>query len=145
MAAMETGMTRFMLLYAATALVLFPLDALWLGVVARSFYVSRMGDLMLPQPRLGVAAAFYLFYVAGVVWFASLPNLTSGSLVSALIAGAALGFIAYGTYDATNLATLRGYPASLALVDLAWGTALTAVSAAGGLYIATRWFGLATN
>ena len=138
-------MKRFLLLYAATALVLFPLDALWLGVVARNFYVSRLGELMLPQPRLGVAAAFYIFYVAGVVWFASLPNLGSGSILSALLAGAALGFIAYGTYDATNLATLRGYPVSLALVDLAWGTVLTAASAAGGLYIATRWFGVAAN
>ena len=138
-------MTRFLLLYAATALILFPLDAIWLGTVARNFYVSRLGDLMLPQPRFGVAAAFYLFYVAGVVWFATLPNLAAGSIVSALLAGAALGFIAYGTYDATNLATLRGYPVSLALVDLAWGTVLTAVSAAGGLFIATRWFGVTTG
>jgi uncharacterized membrane protein len=138
-------MKRFLLLYAATALVLFPLDAIWLGVVARKFYVSGLGDLMLPQPRWGVAAAFYLFYVAGVVWFASLPNLGASSVVGALLAGAALGFIAYGTYDATNLATLRGYPVSIALVDLAWGTVLTAVSAAGGLYIATRWFGVSPN
>jgi uncharacterized membrane protein len=138
-------MTRFLLLYAATALILLPLDAIWLGYVARNFYVSRLGDLMLQQPRFGVAAAFYLFYVAGVIWFASLPNLAPISLLGALLAGAALGFIAYGTYDATNLATLRGYSVQLALVDMAWGTALTAVSAAGGLYIATRWFGVATN
>jgi uncharacterized membrane protein len=138
-------MTRFLLLYAATALVLFPFDALWLGVVARKFYVSGLGELMLPQPRWGVAAAFYLFYVAGVVWFAVLPNLNAASVFGALFAGAALGFIAYGTYDATNLATLRGYPVSIAVVDLAWGTFLTAVSAAGGLYIATRWFGVSAN
>lgn len=138
-------MTRFLLLYAATALVLFPLDALWLGVIARKFYVSRLGDLMLDQPRFGVAALFYLFYVAGVVWFAILPNLSSGSLVATALAGAALGFIAYGTYDATNLATLRGYPVSLALVDLTWGMALTATAAAGGLFIATRWFGVSAS
>jgi uncharacterized membrane protein len=138
-------MTRFMLLYAATALVLFPLDILWLGYVAKNFYASRLGDLLLPQPRLGVAAAFYVFYVAGVVWFATLPNLPSGSLVATLLTGAALGFLAYGTYDATNLATLKGYPVSVAVVDLLWGMALTGVSAAGGLYIATRWFGVTAN
>ena len=135
-------MTRYLLLYLATALVLFPLDALWLGYIARGFYVSRLGDLMLDQPRFGVAAPFYIFYVAGIVWFAILPNLSSGSVVGALLAGAALGFIAYGTYDATNLATLRGYPVSLAIVDLLWGMALTGVAAAGGLFIATRWFGV---
>jgi len=138
-------MTRFMLIYAATALVLFPLDAIWLGYVARDYYASRMGDLLTPQPRWIFAAAFYLFYVAGVVWFAILPNLSGASLVTTALTGAALGFIAYGTYDATNLAVLRGYPASLALVDLVWGTVLTAVSAAGGMYIATRWFGVAAN
>jgi uncharacterized membrane protein len=62
-----------------------------------------------------------------------------------LLAGAALGVLAYGTYDITNLSTLRGFPVSVALVDLAWGTVLTAVSAAGGLYIATRWFGVAAD
>lgn len=138
-------MTRFLLFYAATALVLFPLDALWLGYVARGFYVSRLGDLMLDQPRFGVAALFYLFYVAGVVWFAILPNLGTGGLMAAALSGAALGFIAYGTYDATNLATLRGYSVSLALVDLVWGMVLTATAAAGGLFIATRWFGVAAN
>jgi uncharacterized membrane protein len=135
-------MTRFLLLYAATALILFPLDFLWLGYVARGFYASRLGDLLLPQPRLGIAAAFYLFYVAGIVWFAILPNLSSGSLLATFLTGAALGFIAYGTYDATNLATLKGYPLSVAIVDLVWGMILTGVSAACGLYVATRWFGV---
>ncbi len=138
-------MTRFMLLYAATALVLFPLDLIWLKYVARDFYASRLGDLLLPEPRLGVAALFYLFYVAGIVWFATLPNLSSGSLLAALLTGAALGFLAYGTYDATNLATLRGYPVEIAIVDLVWGMALTGVSAAGGMWIATRWFGVASG
>lgn len=138
-------MSRYLLLYGATALVLFPLDAIWLGYVARGFYVSRLGDLMLDQPRFGVAALFYLFYVAGIVWFAILPNLSSGSVVGALLAGAALGFIAYGTYDATNFATLRGYPVSLAVVDVIWGTVLTGVAAAGGLFIATRWFGVSPD
>lgn len=138
-------MTRNLLLYAATALVLFPLDVLWLGYIARGFYASRLGELMLPEPRLGVAAAFYIFYVAGIVWFAILPNLSSGNLLATFATGAALGFIAYGTYDATNLATLKGYPVSLALTDLVWGMLLTGVSAAGGLYIATRWFGVTAS
>ncbi|KQU54326.1 hypothetical protein ASG72_01355 [Bosea sp. Leaf344] len=138
-------MTRFLLIYAATALILFPLDLLWLKYVAREFYVARMGDLLLPEPRLGIAALFYLVYVAGIAWFAILPNLASGSVLAALLAGAGLGVLAYGTYDITNLSTLRGFPVSVALTDLAWGTVLTAVSAAGGLYIATRWFGVAAE
>ena len=43
--------------------------------------------------------------------------------------GAVLGLVAYGTYDITNLATLKNWsrdPGSLA--DLAWGTVRSAPS-----------------
>jgi uncharacterized membrane protein len=145
---LEQSMTRFLLLYAAVALVLFPLDALWLGVVARKFYTSQMGDLLLAQPRFAVAGLFYAFYVVGIVVFAVEPALrdaegaTSRIWLSAAMAGAFLGLIAYGTYDATNYATLKGFPLMVALVDCAWGVVLTAVSAGLGTIIATRLFGV---
>ena len=46
------------------------------------------------------------------------PSLQSQSWVTALILGSLLGVIAYGTYDMTNLATLRGWPVALSAVDL---------------------------
>lgn len=125
--------------YAGSFLTLLVFDGIWLGVVARTFYRDQLGDLMLPQPNLAIAAIFYLFFTAAIIVLAVLPALTAGSLVTALIYGAILGLAAYGTYDVTNLATLKSWPLTMSIVDMAWGTALTALTAAGG-YFAVRFF-----
>lgn len=130
-------MKTYLIAYIATAAVFLAVDALWLGVVARDFYRGQLGDLMSPNPSLGVAAAFYLLYVVGLVYFAVAPALASGQWTTALVSGALFGFFAYATYDLTNLAILRGYTSTLAMVDLAWGTALSGFSATCG-YLVTR-------
>ena len=123
--------------YAGTFLTLLVCDGIWLGLVARNFYRDQLGALMLPSPNLAVAALFYLFFAAAVVVLAVLPALSAGSIATALLHGAILGLAAYGTYDITNLATLRNWPLTMSLIDMAWGTLLTALTAVGG-YLAVR-------
>ncbi|NWH07577.1 MAG: DUF2177 family protein [Alphaproteobacteria bacterium] len=118
--------------YAATAVVFLGLDFLWLSTMAGSFYKSRIGAMLLDEPNIGAAALFYLVYVAGIVHFAVMPAVTAGNWVAALMSGAFLGLIAYGTYDITNLATLRNWPIAVAAVDLGWGVALTGFAALCG-------------
>ena len=89
----------------AVALCLFPLDFIWLKMM-RPYYESQMGNILLSEPRLAAAAAFYCLYAVGVAFFAVMPNLQSGSMLGATLYGALLGAVAYGTYDATNYATL---------------------------------------
>ena len=132
-------MTKYLIAYGATMLVFFAIDFVWLGVVAKDFYRERLGALMLEQVNLPVAAVFYLIYIVGIVVFAISPALQAGSWKTALMLGGLFGFIAYGTYDVTNLATLRGWPVSVVIVDMAWGTVLTGVSATLG-YAITRYF-----
>ena len=115
----------------AAAVVMFPLDFLWLRTM-RPFYESHMGSIMLSEPRIAAAVVFYLVYAAGIAFFAILPNLGSGTIWSAAGYGAALGLVAYGTYDATNYATLKDFPVSVMVVDWTWGTVLTATVAAAG-------------
>lgn len=110
--------------YGIALLVFVILDAIWLGLVARGFYAARMGDLMLPHPRWGVAIAFYALFVAGLVYFAVGAGLASGDWRAAALNGALFGFFCYLTYDATNLAVLKGYDPLLAVVDTLWGTVL---------------------
>lgn len=131
-------MTKYLILYAACAVVLLPLDFAWLATVGRTFYRSELGALLRDNPNLPVAALFYLAYVAGLVVLVAAP--AEGDVLKALWMGAVLGLVAYGTYDLTNLATLRGYSPTIAVVDMAWGTSVSAVSAAGGVWIA-RFFG----
>ncbi len=123
--------------YGATLAVFLIIDLLWLGVVARRFYADQLGALMRDKINFAAAGGFYLAYVAGIVFFAVMPALAAGSLMTAAVNGALLGLLAYGTYDMTNLATLKGWPLTMSLVDMAWGTLLTGASATLG-FLAVR-------
>jgi len=127
----------FVKAYAVTLIVFLGLDALWLGVVAKNFYASQLDALMRENVNFVAAGAFYLAYVGGIVYFALTPALADGSWQKAAINGALLGLLAYGTYDVTNIATLKDWPLTMSLVDVAWGSILTGTSAAMGFW-ATR-------
>ncbi|MCK0208522.1 DUF2177 family protein [Starkeya koreensis] len=129
----------FVVSYVSTALVMLVLDALWLGTMTSRLYRPMIGGLMAEQPNMPAAVLFYLLYVAGIVVFAVQPALDTGRWTSALMLGAFLGLVAYGTYDLTNQATLRDWPALITVIDLAWGTLLTGVAATAGMLI-TRYF-----
>ena len=122
--------------YLASALAFLVIDGIWLGVVAKGFYARELGTLLRDSPDLRIAAVFYLVYAAGIVLFAVLPGLQAQSWKIALGYGVALGFIAYGTYDMTNLATLRGWPVAMSIADMAWGSVLTGVTALAGYWAA---------
>jgi uncharacterized membrane protein len=120
--------------YFATLLIFVGIDLVWLAVVARTFYRDQLGDLMAKQLNYPAALAFYLVYAAGLMFFAVR---TAGSWTEAAMLGAGFGFVAYATYDLTNLATIRNWPVALTIVDLIWGTALSALAASAG-YLVTR-------
>lgn len=131
--------TKYLIAWGATFLVMLVIDLLWLGVIAKNMYAQAMGDLMSPQPRLAFAALFYLMYPVGLVIFAVLPGVDANSVLRAGVLGALFGLFAYGTYDLTNLAVVRGWPMGLSFIDMAWGTMVSGVSAAAGA-VALRWF-----
>jgi uncharacterized membrane protein len=123
----------------AAAAVLFPLDFIWLRTM-RPFYENHMGDALLQEPRVVVAAGFYLLYTVGVAFFVVRPALVDGTAWTALAQGAFFGLVAYGVYDLTNYATLKIFPLTVAMVDMTWGAALTAVTA-GGAWLIRNWLG----
>lgn len=127
-------------LYGICTAVFFALDFVWLSTATKRFYEPMLGDLLSKQPKLAVAAAFYLVYVVGIIALAVLPGVRDGSVVSALWRGALFGFLAYATYDLTNLATIRDWPWQISAIDLTWGTSLNTVVAIAGYY-AARWLG----
>ncbi len=123
---------KYVAAYLAALLALAILDGLWLGVIAREFYKGRIGPLLLDPPNWTAAALFYLVHAAGIVVFP--VTLASGAWTTALLYGALFGFFAYAVYDLTNLATLRGWSPAVTIVDLAWGTAATALAAVAAHY-----------
>jgi uncharacterized membrane protein len=126
---------KYVVPYGVTLLVFVTLDLIWLGAVAKRFYRTQLAGLIADRFNLWAASAFYLVYPIGVVLFAVVPAVSSGSWTDAALGGAMLGFFAYATYDLTNLATLREWPVRLTFVDLAWGTILTAITAASAQLI----------
>lgn len=127
---------QFFTTYIAGLIAFLVIDYIWLKYIALSFYREQIGHLMLDKPNLGIALLFYLFYVVGVVVLAVNPALEKGQWTTAVLYGGLLGFVAYGTYDITNLATLKSWPPIVAIVDIIWGTVLTA-SVAAIAYFAT--------
>lgn len=122
-------MPQYVLLYLASVVVFFLIDLVWLGVVARGFYREQIGPLMADPINWPAGILFYLLWVGGLVFFAVGPSIGDGGWVRALMLGAAFGFITYATYDLTNLATLRDWPMTLTIVDIAWGTVLGGIVA----------------
>lgn len=129
---------RIALLYISTAAVFLALDATMLSLVLQPLFRAYLGAQLLDGFRLVPAMVFYVGYIAGVLWFVSVPALRRNSPRRALIGGAALGAMAYGTYELTNHATLRDWAWPMVVVDMAWGTVLTGVSAWAGVRITGR-------
>ena len=122
---------KYFAAYVAALIAFVGIDMIWLLGIARSTYVAEIGGLLRDKPNMAAAVAFYLLYVAGL-WFFVIRSSEGQSLAFTLMLGAALGLLAYGTYDLTNLSVMKGFGLRIALIDMAWGTVLTAASAAVG-------------
>ena len=114
--------------YASALIVLGVVDALWLSFYARKLFKPTLGDIARDTPRWIAAGLFYLLYPAGLVFFAAAPALQSASWTMALTRGALFGFFTYMTYDLTNLASIKAWTTRLAVLDMIWGTFLTALA-----------------
>jgi uncharacterized membrane protein len=133
--------SKLIYLYLITTLVFFAIDFVWLSTATSRIYRPYLGDLLADSPNLPVAAVFYLFYVVGVLALAVIPALQDGNVGAAIWRAAIFGALAYGTYDLTNLATIRGWAWQVSVIDIIWGTVLTSVVATAGYYAAI-WLGL---
>jgi uncharacterized membrane protein len=89
---------------------------------------------MLGEIRPAPAILFYLLYVVGVLVFVSGP--AEATWPSTLLYGALFGLFCYATFDLTSLALLKHWTWPVAVVDVGWGSVVTAVSATAGLLIA---------
>ena len=119
-------MIKYLVAFAATLVVMGVLDLLWLGVIAKPIYQQGIGHLMAERPNIAVAILFYVIYAVGVMVFAVAPQASTTGLGRTLLMGALFGFFAYAAYDLTNLDTLKNWPIRLALMDMAWGSFVTA-------------------
>ncbi|MBU3545984.1 DUF2177 family protein [Polynucleobacter sp. MWH-Jannik1A5] len=125
-------------IYLSFLVALIAIDLVWLLGIAKNLYRDQMGDLMASEPKLIAGLAFYLLYALGVCIFVIVPALSKQSWLYALQYGALFGLFCYMTYDLTNLAVIRGFPTQLALIDIAWGSFVTAVCSGIAYWVGNR-------
>lgn len=114
--------------YLITIVIFFAIDLVWLGAVAKNLYREQLGFLLKDNFNTAAAAIFYLFFVAGMLFFVINRAVELSSWKYALFAGAFFGFITYSTYDMTNLATIKDWPVMITVIDIVWGSFLCAAT-----------------
>ena len=120
------------------SLIFLVIDVIWLSFATKSFYRPLIGNLLTDKPVMWAAALFYILYVLGMAIVVIQPCMDSESIFKTVYTGFMFGLVAYGTYNLTNMAVLKGWSPTVAFVDMFWGGSLTAVSATTGLYLAKK-------
>lgn len=118
-------MNTTFLSYPLTLIMFVAIDMVWLMGPGRPFYVAEIGGLLRASPNLAAAVAFYLVYALGLVFFAISGAVQAGAPQQALLYGILFGFMAYATYDLTNLSVINGFTTKIAIIDLVWGSLLS--------------------
>jgi len=129
---------KYLAVYLSFLLSLVVIDLIWLLGIAKNLYRDEMGSLMASEPKLLAGLGFYLLYALGASIFVIIPAISKQSWLYAVQYGALFGLFCYMTYDLTNLAVIRDFPVRLAFIDIAWGSAVTAVSAIIAYWVGTR-------
>jgi uncharacterized membrane protein len=118
-------MRQMLLQYLIVFAVFLAIDFVWLSNAGRLLYTPEIGALLKERPNFAVAFIFYAFYAFGLLVLVVTPALIAPGIGKALVMGALFGFVAYATYDLTNLATLKGFTVRIAMIDMLWGTVLS--------------------
>ena len=113
---------------------------LWLSITVKSLYRPALGDLLKDKPVMWAAVLFYIIYMIGVALIILKPALANDSISQALWTGVVFGVVAYGTYNLTNMATVKNWSASIVWIDMLWGGFLTGFSSAVGIYLTKVFF-----
>ena len=124
--------------YLLTFIVFLIIDMFWLGIVAKNIYQKYLGSFLTDNVNWTAAFIFYFIYVVGISIFAIYPSVNKGLVYQAILMGALFGFFTYATYDLTNLATLKGWPLSIVIIDIIWGSVLSALVSFSGFYF-VKW------
>ena len=121
--------------YVAALVPFIVLDLVWIKLVMRPVFSRALGDLLLEDPRIVPALAFFVVYQAGILYLAVLPAVDAGAWHVAALHGGLLGLIAYGTYETTNLATLKHWTLRMLVLDIGWGVASSVITAVAGFLV----------
>ncbi len=101
--------------------ILFIIDVPMLTYFNKDMYQENLkginnGELDFSGLKIVSAIICYLIMGFGIYYF----SVKEKNLINALI----LGFVVYGVYNTTNLATMNKYSLKVSIIDTLWGTVL---------------------
>ncbi len=118
-------MINYFYSYITALVAMAVIDFVWLTRVAPAFYTKHIGSILAEKTNTVAAVLFYLIFILGVTYFVVYPSWSQHrSLLNTALLGALFGFVTYATYDLTNNATVKNWPAIVTIVDMTWGTIL---------------------
>tara|TARA_B100000902_G_C26784139_1_gene656532 strand:+ start:107 stop:511 length:405 start_codon:yes stop_codon:yes gene_type:complete len=121
-----------------SAIIFLIIDIIWLSFAVKSFYRPNLGPLLNDTPVMWAATLFYLIYVIGLAIVIIEPSLNYQNTSKFLFKAFMFGLVAYGTYNLTNMATVKGWSTNVVFVDMIWGGLLTTFSSYFGILIAKK-------
>ena len=134
-------MTKLLIIsFIFVSIIFLVIDVVWLSITVKSLYRPALGDLLKDKPVMWAAVLFYIIYMIGVALIILKPALANDSISQALWTGVVFGVVAYGTYNLTNMATVKNWSASIVWIDMLWGGFLTGFSSAVGIYLTKVFF-----
>ena len=134
-------MTKLLIIsFIFVSIIFLIIDVLWLSITVKSLYRPALGSLLKDKPVMWAAVLFYIIYMVGLALIIIKPALANDSILQALWTGVVFGIVAYGTYNLTNMATVKNWSASIVWIDMLWGGFLTGFSSAVGIYLTKTFF-----
>ncbi|MEM6997413.1 MAG: DUF2177 family protein [Patescibacteria group bacterium] len=117
---------EFMLSVLIGMIVMAVIDGPVIKYVIRPTLESTAKGISRDTPNFPAAIVFYVGYVSMVVYLSQLLGDTSAEVA---FYGGLLGLFAYGTYEFTNMAVLKGWSWKMVMIDTVWGVILTSAVA----------------
>lgn len=129
-------METTIVLFLSSLLLLLVFDGAWLVLMSKRFYSKSIGHLMTKKPNFIAIILFYATYLIVLNYLILTPAFElKQSYGEVFLRGLLFGLACYGTYDLTNQATLKKWPLKLTIVDIIWGSLLTASVGLGSIII----------
>ena len=128
-----------LLCFFLASIIFLIIDVIWLSITVKTIYRPALGLLINDKPVLWAAALFYIIYVVTLTLIILRPALANESVFQAFWTAAVFGIVTYGTYNLTNMATIKDWSPTIVWIDMFWGGFLTGFSSAVGMYL-TKFF-----
>lgn len=110
------------------AIIILVIDLLWINYIVGDMWKKNVETVQKSpmEIRKPYALLSYVLIIFGIYYFVQMNMTKETYIKDSLLKGFIYGFILYGVFDFTNLAIFKEFDLKTAMIDMAWGGALTA-------------------